>query len=411
MAEQRYVVPMGPIDKKSFYDFEVKEGNGPYLICADGKKYLDLRSGLWNVSLGYNKELNERVSLSFETLLKKQIPFVDISSYNHPLYQEYSEQLLDFMNAGHSNPFSKVFYTNSGSEGAELITKLVRHVCGSKKKIVTFDKSYHGTFYAGISANGIEKDITMPYSPKVEGFLNVKTPRTEEEEDQFLMYLADHHKSIGAILFEPVIGSGGVFAFRQEFLLSLKELLDRYSILLIFDEVATGFYRTGHRFAFHELGVIPDIIILSKGINNGILPMGAVVITEELQRQFECNKTYIEHFSTQNGNLLGIVSALETLRYYQEKEDIIAKNVREIEKTVKETPFTRTNVFGKGAMFSIPVNNQMRTVSIVKELKDLGILTYFYINNQEDNGLTIFPPLLVDISILKKAMKMIARRV
>ena len=83
---------------------------------------------------------------------------------------------------------------------------------------VTFDRSYHGTFYAGISANGIEQDITAPYAPKVDGFaLHIKTPENEDEEIQLLQHIENHHQSIGALLFEPVIGSGGVHVFRQSF--------------------------------------------------------------------------------------------------------------------------------------------------------------------------------------------------
>lgn len=402
---------MGEINKNSFYELEITRGEGSYLIGADGKKYLDLRSGLWNVSLGYDSELNKRILTVFQDLMGKQLPYLDLSSYIHPLYQIYSEQLLNFINKGQSERYSKVFYTNSGSEGTELVTKLVRHICGPNKRIVTFDRSYHGTFYAGISANGIEQDITAPYAPKVDGFLHIKTPENQDEEIQLFQHIEDKHESIGALLFEPVIGSGGVHVFRQPFMQELKNILDKYNILLIFDEVATGFFRVGQRFAFHELKIVPDLIMLSKSMNNGTTPMGAVVMKESLCQWFEEKKIYIEHFSTQNGNLLGIASALETLKFYKEKEEMLLINVKEIEKIIRDSITTHTKVNGKGAMFSIPINDRLQTMGIVEELKKIGILTYLYINSERDNGLTLFPPLLIESSILTRAMKMVARRV
>ncbi|MGQ0515528.1 aminotransferase class III-fold pyridoxal phosphate-dependent enzyme, partial [Bacillus sp. D-CC] len=112
------------------------------------------------------------------------------------------------------------------------------------------------------------------------GFLSVKTPQNRDDEDHVLNFIEENHQNISAFLFEPIIGSGGVYIFNKEFIKKLLSTFKKFNILLIFDEVATGFYRTGNRFFFKELGVTPDILILSKSINNGILPFGAVVISK-----------------------------------------------------------------------------------------------------------------------------------
>ncbi|PFS55021.1 aminotransferase [Bacillus cereus] len=409
MKNNTYVVPMGSITQTTFYNIELEEAKDSYLFDTNGKKYLDLRSGLWNVSLGYNKELYQRVSSQFDSYLQKSLPFLDIHAYNHHIYSDYSDALLNFINEK-DFVYNKVFFTNSGSEGTELVTKIVRHLNMNDKKIVTYDKSYHGTFFAGISASGLDDQITEEYKPKLEGFWSIKTPENQDDEENVLNFIEENHQNISAFLFEPIIGSGGVFIFNKKFIIELYRKLKKFDILLIFDEVATGFYRTGNRFFFKELGVHPDILILSKSINNGILPFGAVIISKEIEDALK-NK-HIEHFSTQNGNLLGVLSAKMTLDYILENEQFIISNVQEIDNIVSNT-LSKQNITytGIGGMFSIPINDQIKTIELVNKLKELGILVYHYMNNEDDNGITLFPTLLINTNVLSKAMKIIAKRV
>ncbi|HHK5563805.1 TPA: aminotransferase class III-fold pyridoxal phosphate-dependent enzyme [Bacillus thuringiensis] len=409
MENNTYVVPMGSINQTTFYNIELEEAKDSYLIDTNGKKYLDLRSGLWNVSFGYNKELYQRVASQFDSYLQKSLPFLDIHTYNHHIYNDYSDGLLNFINEK-KFVYNKVFFTNSGSEGTELVTKIVRHLNISDKKIVTYDKSYHGTFFAGVSASGLDDQITEEYKPKLEGFWSIKTPKNQDDEEDILNFIEENHQNISAFLFEPIIGSGGVFIFNKNFIIKLYRALKKFNILLIFDEVATGFYRTGNRFFFKELGVNPDILILSKSINNGILPFGAVVISKEIEVALK-NK-HIEHFSTQNGNLLGVLSAKMTLDYILENEKFIISNVQEIDNLVSNT-LSKQNITytGIGGMYSIPINNQIKTIELVGKLKELGILVYYYMNNEDDNGITLFPPLLININVLSKAIKIIVKRV
>ncbi|KKZ97496.1 Adenosylmethionine-8-amino-7-oxononanoate aminotransferase [Bacillus wiedmannii] len=409
MTNNTYVVPMGEITQSPFYNIVIEEAKDSFLLDTNGKKYLDLRSGLWNVSLGYKEELYQRISSQFNEYLHKSLTFLDIHAYNHPLYNDYSNTLLHFINEKDS-VYNKVFFTNSGSEGTELATKVVRHLNTKDKKIITYDKSYHGTFFAGVSASGLDEKITEDYQPKLDGFLSIKTPQNRDDEDYVLNFIEENHQNISAFLFEPIIGSGGVYIFNKKFIQKLHNTLKKFNILLIFDEVATGFYRTGNRFFFKELGVTPDILILSKSINNGILPFGAVVISKEIEDALKGK--HIEHFSTQNGNLLGVLSAKVTLDYILENETSIINNVREIENIVTNTLKMKNIAYtGVGGMYSIPVNDPIKTMEIVNGLKELGILVYHYMDNEEGNGITLFPTLLIDTKAFSKAMKIIAKRV
>ncbi|HDX9652460.1 TPA: aminotransferase class III-fold pyridoxal phosphate-dependent enzyme [Bacillus wiedmannii] len=409
MPNNSYVVPMGKVTQSPFYNIVIEEAKDSYLLDTNRKKYLDLRSGLWNVSLGYKQELYQRISSQFDSYLQKSLTFLDIHAYNHPLYNEYSNDLLHFINEKDAS-YNKVFFTNSGSEGTELATKIVRHLNNKDKKIITYDKSYHGTFFAGVSASGLDDKVTEDYQPKLEGFISIKTPQNRDHEEHVLNFIEENHQNISAFLFEPIIGSGGVYIFNKDFITKLHNTLKKFNILLIFDEVATGFYRTGNRFFFKELGVTPDILILSKSINNGILPFGAVVISNEIEVALK--DKHIEHFSTQNGNLLGVLSAKVTLDYILENEICIINNVREIENIVINTlKMKNISYTGIGGMFSIPVNDHIKTIEIVKGLKDLGILVYHYMDNEDGNGLTLFPTLLIDTRAFSKAMKIIAKKV
>lgn len=239
-------------------------------------------------------------------------------------------------------------------------------------------------------------------------------PRTEERLDELLSYIAGNHDSIAAVICEPVVGVGGAIALGDSTLNRLLAECERRDIITIFDEVATGFYRTGERFCLTRLNRSPDIVILSKAINNGVLPFGAVLIHERIG----CKLLYkhIDHFSTQNGNLLAVHSAYETLRYYIEFEEKIKSGVGQIEQVIERT-FVQYGLpyNGIGAMYGIRIDDNIMTSRIVEELKEYGILVYYYHDYANDeltsSGVIVFPPLLVDPERLEKALHIISRKV
>lgn len=404
-----YVVPMGPINQSSLYDIEIEKAQESYLFSTNGKRYLDLRSGLWNISLGYNKELYETVNQSFAKILNRGIPFIDIHSYNNEFYERFSKKLLNFINYNESK-FNRVFYTNSGSEGTELAIKMSRqiHRDNSKKKIVSFQEGYHGTFFGGMAVSGLDEQITDTYEPKLSGFKFFNSPIDVENLNAIVKYLRDYSDEISAFFIEPIVGSGGTLIIKDEFMNTIIRTCNENDILVVFDEVATGFYRTGTAFKFHDLEYYPDIVILSKSINNGILPFGTVVINDKVEKWL--GVSHIEHFSTQNGNILGVVSAFRTLEYYEKYQELILKNIEEIEGIYK-SELSRENIEfrGQGAMISIPLPNQSIMMSLIQRLKDFGILTYYYVSPQGECGLTLFPPLLIEVNKFEKSMKIITK--
>ncbi|MCY7810430.1 aminotransferase class III-fold pyridoxal phosphate-dependent enzyme [Bacillus cabrialesii] len=409
MNNKSYAIPMGNISQDTLYNIEVKRAEDTYLYDVNNKRYIDLRSGLWNVSLGYNKKLNKNITEKMSDLLELGIPYLDIHSYTHTLYEQYSSELLDFVNEGNDD-YNKVIYTNSGSEGTEAALKIVRQISNQQKKVLAFNKGYHGTFFGGMSVSGLDQDLTKVYSPLLHNIQYVNVPENEEQEEKIIDYIEKNHKEFSAFFLEPILGSAGTILFSEGFMKKLLSILKLHEIIVVFDEVATGFLRTGHRFFLSKLEIKPDMIILSKGINNGTLPFGAVILNGDV-----CDKllhSHVEHFSTQNGNLLGITSAFCTLNYIKECENEIKSNINEIESYYKQySQKYNLNVRGQGLMLSLPINDWNKTRSIMLNLKSSGLLVYYYYNDEHDNGLTLLPSLLIDKQLFMKSLNIIARKV
>lgn len=412
--KNHYQVPMTTFNQSPFYDIKISHAIEGYLYDQNGKRFLDLRSGLWNVSLGYHSEWLNTIKEKLNQTLNDGMFYLDIHSYNHPIYNEYAINLLDFINSAlkpHLPTYQKVMYTNSGSEGTELALKLACYT--SKKKIIAFKEGYHGTFKGGMSVSGIDSDMNLFYGYDKSDVTFFPAPTDCSTLNTFLEYIQRNSEIISSVIIEPVIGSGGCINLSTDSLNKITKICKEYNVLTIFDEVATGFFRTGERFSHSRLEYIPDLIILSKSINNGFLPFGAVILGETASKLLR--NRHIEHFSTQNGNLLSIYSANETLAFFIQNESTIIENLKIIESTSIQI-FKQYGVEfdGVGAMFSLKINNLPLTFRIVNELKELGILVYYYIEENDENmrsGITIFPPLLIDIIKYQQALKIICKKI
>ncbi|MGG5342732.1 aminotransferase class III-fold pyridoxal phosphate-dependent enzyme [Enterococcus sp. AZ192] len=403
-----YLVPMGDITTVNDNKITIVRAEEEYVFDGEQKRFVDLRSGLWNVNLGYKKELHAAISRRFTDQLLKKLTYLDIHSFHHPLYQEYAVGLSTFVDKEGTYP--QIIYTNSGSECTELTLKLSRQINKGKKKTLAFSQGYHGTFWGGMSISGLDQEVTEVYSPKLSNMEFMKLPENDLEEKAFFEHIEQHHREYGAMIIEPILGSAGVKMSSIRFLNKLGRLLQKYMITVIFDEVATGFYRTGKPFYFHYLDFKPDMINLSKGINNGILPFGAVLVSNDIVCKLK--KEEPEHFSTQNGNLLGVISAHETLCYYQQHEAEIAKNIQKLNELIlAEMSFNGISVRGIGCMFAVPIDDPQALSLIMQSLEQAGILCYQYFNSVEDNGLTLMPSFYTDHKKMQQILKRIAKAV
>ncbi|MFK3937456.1 aminotransferase class III-fold pyridoxal phosphate-dependent enzyme [Alkalihalobacillus sp. NPDC078783] len=406
-----YIVPIEFDHQKDLILTNIVSAKNEYLYDSFGKRHLDLRTGLWNISLGYQEDYLNLIQQSFEHSVKKGMFYLDLRCLSTDIYSEYALNLLEFANE-ESAHFSKVFFTNSGSEGTEIALK-VTHKLTSRKEILAFQDGYHGTYFGGMSVSGVDVELSRSYLNVQDYVTFFEIPTTDEAKSKLTHHIMTNGENIGAFIFEPVLGSGGTQTLDINYLNHLLDLCKQKQIITIFDEVATGFYKTGTRFFYNHLNIKPDILILGKTINNGILPFGTVIIGERVNQLLK--KSLIEHFSTQNGNILAIQTANVTLNYLLQHESSIINNIQYIDNVIRTTleeynvPFN-----GTGVMYSIPIDSSITTELVYNHLEKLGVLVSQYAFTEwghHRSGISIFPPYFLDFKKFKQALQLIAKTI
>jgi adenosylmethionine-8-amino-7-oxononanoate aminotransferase len=392
------------------------QGENMWLYDDQGKRYLDGISGLWNVSFGHS---NERINHAVEEQLSN-LSYVNMISCSSLCTQRYAENLIRLFRGD----FTRLIYTCSGSEAIESAVKTARkyhRLLGKEKrtKIAVLDMSYHGTTYAAMSASGMDTLEMKNYAPVVGGFVLLTTPYILEKASEEVMQqkkelcilelkeLFNHADEVAAVLLEPVIGSGGIIPLPEWYLQTLAQYARQTDTLLIFDEVATGFGRTGALFAYHEMGVKPDLICLSKGINNGVIPMGATLLNSKVEKVYLDRHQYIEHYSTQNGNPLACAAANAVLQLLNEETLHHIIQMGNYLKNLLRDKFEPLDcvreIREKGLMLGIdlvdskgkPLSLQQLSVLELR-LRNRGLIVYPFSIDDVTGGLSLFPSYCIE---------------
>lgn len=273
----------------------IVSAEGAWYTSADGRQIYDGLSGLWTCGAGHCRaEIAEAVS--------RQLSSLDYSpgfQFGQPLSFQLAERITGFMPEG----LNRVFFTDSGSESADTALKMARAYWrkkgqGSKTRLIGRAKAYHGVNFGGISVGGIvgnrmlygqgvEADH-LPHTLLPENAFSRGMPENGAHlADELLNLIALHDAStIAAVIIEPMAGSAGVLPPPVGYLQRIREICDQHNILLIFDEVITGLGRLGAPTAAELFGVVPDILNLAKQLTNGAIPMGAVVVKQEIYDTF-----------------------------------------------------------------------------------------------------------------------------
>jgi beta-alanine--pyruvate transaminase len=306
---------------------------GMYYRDVDGREILDATAGLWCVNAGHARpRIVEAIRRQAETL-----DYAPSFQMGHPLPFELAERLVAIAPA----PLKHVFFTNSGSESVDTALKiaLAYHRArgeGQRTRLIGREKGYHGVGFGGISVGGLGNNrkyfgALLPGVDHLRHTLDLERnafsrglPRHGIELAEDLERLVQLHdaSTIAAVIVEPLAGSAGVILPPAGYLQRLREICDRHGILLIFDEVITGFGRVGEAFAAQRFGVTPDIITTAKGLTNGAAPMGAVLVSEAVHQAFMAGpEEAIElfHGYTYSGHPLACAAALAALDTYQEE--------------------------------------------------------------------------------------------
>lgn len=306
-----------------------------YYFTPDNRQILDGTAGLWCVNAGHCRP-------KIVEAIQKQVAHLDYAppfQMGHPGAFELAERLVKMMPGEH---FDHVFYGNSGSEAVESALKIaiayhrVRGE-GARQRLIGRERGYHGVGFGGISVGGIAPNrkffgSLMPGVDHLPHTHNLEHNAFTRGQPQWGTHLADelerivalHDAStIAAVIVEPVAGSTGVLIPPVGYLERLRAICDKYGILLIFDEVITGFGRLGASFATEYFGVMPDMVTVAKGITNGTVPMGAVFVRKGIYDAFmeASSEGAIEFFHgyTYSGHPLACAAAMATLDVYEEE--------------------------------------------------------------------------------------------
>lgn len=316
--------------------------DGMYYTTADGRQVLDGTAGLWCCNAGHNQP---RI---VEAIAKQtaELDYAPAFQMGHPKAFELANRLVDIAPDG----INHVFYTNSGSEAVETALKIAiaYHRArgeGTRTRLIGRERGYHGVNFGGISVGGIGPNRKtfgtllsgvdhMPHThlPELNAFTRGQPEHGANLADELERIIALQDASnIAAVIVEPMAGSTGVLLPPKGYLDRLRAITKKHGILLIFDEVITGFGRLGSAFGAQHYGVTPDIMTTAKGLTNGIIPMGAVLTISEIHDAFMTgpeNMIELFHGYTYSGNPMACAAGLATLDTY--KEDGLFENARDL---------------------------------------------------------------------------------
>src|SRR6187399_1985850 len=308
--------------------------SGMYYETPEGRKILDGVAGLWCVNAGHGrKEITQAVAEQLEVM-----DYAPAFQVGHPAAFELANALVRITPKG----LDRVFFTNSGSESVDTALKIaiayhrVRGE-GARTRLIGRERGYHGVGFGGISVGGMVNNrkyfgamlpgvdhLRHTHDPARNLFSKGLPEHGAEFADDLERLIALHDAStIAAVIVEPIAGSTGVVLPPQGYLRRLREICDKYGILLIFDEVITGFGRTGAPFAAQEFGVTPDLITCAKGLTNGAIPMGAVLASKKIYDAFmqgPPGAIELFHGYTYSAHPTACAAGLATLSIYENEK-------------------------------------------------------------------------------------------
>jgi adenosylmethionine-8-amino-7-oxononanoate aminotransferase len=323
----------------------IVRGDGCYLEDSNGKRYLDALAGLFAVNIGYGfgEEVGEAAAAQL-----RELPFYTNWSYAHPRAIELAAEVASLA----PGDLNRVFFVSGGSEAIESAWKLARqyHAARGERrwKAVARRLAYHGTTMGALSINGIA-DLKTPFEPLVPGTIHVRNTNRyhrppEETEAEFTAFLLDDlecaieqegPETVAMVIFEPVQNAGGAFTPPEGYFAGVREICDRYGILLCADEVITAFGRLGHWFASERYGIGPDLVTSAKGLSSAYASIGAVIATNTVMEPFLQGTQSFTHGVTFGGHPVQCAIALKNIEIM--KRERIPEHVRENEDAFRKT--------------------------------------------------------------------------
>jgi acetylornithine/N-succinyldiaminopimelate aminotransferase len=370
---------------------EIDHAAGSYLYTQGGKRYLDFISGIGVANIGHT---NPVVVKAIRRQAEKYLHVMVYGEYVQAPQVDLAAKLASVLPA----PLSQVYFTNSGTEANEGALKLAKKWTG-RKRLISFEGSFHGDTHGACSVTGREI-YRKPFEPLLPGvtFLPFNDLSRLDEIDE----------SVAAVITEPIQGEGGMRIPDDPFLPALRARCGETGALLIFDEVQTGFGRTGKLFAMEHWNVVPDIVTLAKSMGGG-MPLGAFISSPKIMKTLSSDPP-LSHVTTFGGHPVACAAGLASLHFILENnlpkqaEETGGKIQAALKEMAKDQKTIRA-VRGKGMMIGLELSDAKETARFVKKAFDAGLILGWTLHTH--NVVRIAPPLTLSEEEMKKGLKII----
>lgn len=353
---------------------EIDKASGCWLYSPDGKKYFDLVAGVSVSNIGHN---NPYVIKAVKEQIDKHMHLMVYGEF----IQKPQVRLAELLCRHLPETLNSVFYTNSGSEGIEGALKLARRFTG-RHEIICFRNAYHGSTMGALSVIGDER-MKRSFRPLI--------PSVRQLEFNSMTSLAEITSNTACVLVEPIQSEAGVILPEEDFLDKLRIRCTEKGALLIFDEVQTGFGRTGSLFAMDHFNVIPDIAVFAKGFGGGF-PLGAFVSSKEIMSSLLSNPA-LGHITTFGGHPVSCAAGIASLEYILNNK--INSNVEKngvLFKKLLDHPAI-VSVRGEGLLIAVEFENSLVAKKVISMSMEKGLVTEFFLFNEK--SVRISPPLII----------------
>ena len=364
-------------------DLNIAIAKGVKLTDVNGKIYTDLISGISVSNVGH---CHPKVLDAIHHQSQKFMHLMVYGEFNQSPQVNYAKKLTDLL----PQKLNSIYYTTSGSEAVEGALKLAKRSTG-RTELICFKQAYHGSTHGALSVMGDEyfKTSFRPLLPDV---------RILEFNDLKALELIS--SKTAAVIIEPIQGEAGVRKANRDYIKNLRKICDDLGVILIFDEIQTGFGRTGNLFVFEEFDVVPDILLISKGMGGG-LPIGAFIASTNLMSNLTKNPI-LGHINTFGGNALCVAAANACLEIIiSENLCSRAKQIENIITTKLKHPLIK-EIRIHGALGAIDFYNEVLNMRVIKSCIEKGIICDWFLFCP--TAMRIAPPLIITDSELIEAL-------
>lgn len=370
------------------FRIDVERAEGSFIFDKNGKAYLDFISGISVSNIGHR---NPRVLDAIRSQLDKYLHTMVYGEFFQDAQIDLAKKLNEILPKG----LDVSYFVNSGTEANEAALKLAKRFTG-RHKLISFEGAYHGNTHGSMSVSHNETK-KAPFRPLLPG---VKFIRFNNLND-----LEHITKEIASVIVEPIQGDAGVRIPDKNYLRALKTKCEEVGALLIFDEIQTGFGRTGKLFAFEHYDVVPDILTIAKGFGGG-MPIGAFISSSPIMDTLTEDPA-LGHITTFGGHPVNCSAALANLNVLTENDQSLVKEVESKGKRIEELlqHDEVLEIRRKGLFFAIQMKDAETVSKVVNGCKDKGLLSYWFLSNPD--SFRIAPPLTVTNEELEEGCKII----